>query len=322
MKLVPYSDSESGLWDEFVARSQMATFLHSRRYLAYHKDRFKDCSLLIKDEKENLAGLFLAAVDPGNPRRVISHPGITYGGVLHDGRLRGERMVEAFGALRDYYARQGFETLRYKAIPHIYHRAPSADDSYALFRVGAVRYRCDLSCAIDLANRQPPSERRRRGLKKALKNGVQISEGAQFIEPLWRVIEDNLARKYNLKPVHTSEEIKHLHSLFPQNIAFVVAQVGAEVVAGVTLYMTPNVVHAQYTASSAAGYECAALDAVFAHCIEEAKSRSARYFDFGNSNEDEGRYLNADLHQFKAEFGAGGMVHDFYEIDLAAHSAA
>jgi hypothetical protein len=316
MEVLRYAPAAAESWDEFVARTPAATLLHTRRYLSYHGERFRDLSLLLLDEKERLVGVFPAAVDPRDDKRVVSHPGVTYGGVMHDGRLRGERMIEALKALRDHYAQQGFVTLGYKAVPYIYHREPSSDDLYALFRLGAQRYRCDLSSAIDLAARPEPSDRRRRGLKKALKSGVEIKQGAEFIAPLWRVLEDNLARKHDTKPVHSAQEIAQLHALFPAEIEFIVALLDGQVEAGVVLFATPLVLHAQYIASSNTGHEVCALDALFTHSIAMAQARRTRYFDFGNSNEDEGRYLNAGLFQFKTEFGAGGVAYEFYELSI------
>ena len=315
MKVLPYCEQDHLAWDEFVAHSATATFLHTRRYLSYHGDRFKDVSLLIRDE-DRLVGLFPAAVDPTDERRVVSHPGITYGGILHRGALLGEKMLQALDALRGYYRELGYESLRYKAVPHIYHRIPSADDLYALFRLGAARYRCDLSCAVDLTNRIAPSQRRKRGAKKAAQRGVRIAEGAQFISALWEVLEDNLGRKYNLRPVHSGGEIQLLHERFPEEIEFVAATLDEQVIAGVVLFNTPMVVHAQYTASSLAGNDACALDAIFEYCLIKARDRGARFFDFGNSNEKEGRYLNSGLYRFKTEFGAGGVVHEFYELSL------
>ena len=86
--------------------------------------------------------------------------------------------------------------------------------------------------------------------------------------------------------------------------------------AGVVLFSTSRVAHTQYTTSSVKGHETGALDAVFEHCIGAAQARGVRYFDFGISNEEDGRYLNAPLYQFKSEFGGGGVVHEFYEFRL------
>lgn len=316
LKIFPYSEDNFAMWDEFLATAPMATFLQTRRYLSYHADRFQDVSLMIKDEKNRLVGLFPAAVDPSNSKRVVSHPGITYGGLLHTGNLRGANMLEAFKALRHYYANYGFEALRYKVVPNIYHQVPAADDLYALFRMGAVRYRCDLSCAIDLLNRPTSTKRRRRGLEKALKYGVQIKEGVDFVKDFWKLLEDNLARKIGALPVHSLNEIIYLHSLFPKNIEFVVGLYEHEVVAGIVLFSGPKVLRAQYIGSSQLGNQICALDLLFEHCLKKAQLQSASYFDFGTSNQNEGQYLKASLYQFKSEFGGGGVVQEFYEIPL------
>jgi len=316
LKLFPYCEENAGMWDEFLASTPMATFLQTRRYLSYHAERFEDVSLIIKDRKNRLVGLFPAAVDPSDSKRVVSHPGITYGGLLHAGNLRGAKMLEAFSSLRNYYANYGFEVLRYKVVPYIYHQVPAADDLYALFRMGAVRYRCDLSCAIDLTNQPEPSQRRKRGLKKALEKQIKVDFGSEFAWHLWSVIEDNLSRKYGVKPVHSVKEIIQLHSLFPNNIEFIVGLDENQLLGGVVLFLSPQVVHAQYIASSSTGYQLGVLDAIFQKCIDKAKDMGKRYFSFGISTENDGKYLNINLYQFKSEFGASGVVHEFYDMNL------
>jgi lipid II:glycine glycyltransferase (peptidoglycan interpeptide bridge formation enzyme) len=59
-----------------------------------------------------------------------------------------------------------------------------------------------------------------------------------------------------------------------------------------------------------------ALDAVIEHCIEQAMRDAKRWFDFGISTESQGLVLNEGLYRFKSEFGGGGTVHEFFEIDL------
>lgn len=316
MKVYDYSEECAERWDEFVARASMATFLHTRRFLSYHRNRFEDVSLVIKNREDSLLGVLPAAVDSTDTKRLVSHPGITFGGLIHGRELRGDGLLKAFQAAMDHYAHKGFESLRYKAVPYIYHQIPSSDDLYVLFRMGGVRYRCDLSCAIDLASWPDASHRRERALKKARKNGIEIAQDSGFAGELWKLLEENLARKYDTTPVHSLSEILDLHSFFPKNVEFIVALLGSQVVAGIVLFSTSRVAHVQYAASSAKGHATCALDAVFRHCITQARDRGMRYFDFGISNEDDGRYLNAPLYQFKAEFGGGGVVHEFYEVRL------
>lgn len=199
-------------------------------------------------------------------------------------------------------------------MPRIYHRAPAEDDLYALFRLGARRYRCDLSTAIDLNHRLEISSRRKRALNKALGSGLTLSEDACHAPALWAVLETNLATKHGAMPVHSVAEITLLHSLFPGGIRFVTAHLENKVAAGVVLFLNETTVHAQYIASSDIGHEANALDFVFDWAIRMAKDSNRRYFNFGISCEEDGRILNDGLCRFKAEFGGAGIVHEFYEV--------
>lgn len=315
----PYSTTDADAWDDFCAGALQSTLLHTRRFLSYHGNRFTDRSLIIEDE-DKCVGLFPAALSPSDTTCVVSHPGITYGGVLHQGSLCGERMVAALTEICRYYRAQGKEKLTYKAVPSLYHRAPAQDDLYALFRLGAVRRRCDLSCTIDLQHRLPVSERRRRGLNKARKIGVEVVEGSQHLPALWEVLTENLARKHGVNPVHSLEEILLLAGRFPDHIRCVCARLDGRVIAGVLLFITPTAQHAQYIASSDKGYEVAALDLLFEYSIETAGDQGTLWFDFGISTENQGMVLNDGLFRFKSEFGGGGAVHEFYELNLNRES--
>jgi hypothetical protein len=311
---VPYAGAADE-WDALVVQAPMATFLHTRRFLDHHGDRFRDVSLLLIDDGE-IVGVLPAAVDPTDERRIVSHPGSTYGGVVHDAGLAGEGMIEAIEAIRASYRDQGFEMLTYKAVPYIYHRSPSQDDLYALFRLEAARARVDFSCAIDLDSRRPPTKRRARGLKKARAQEIEVVSSPDVARDLWPVLEENLRDRHGLRPVHTVEEILHLHELFPDEVGFVVGVRDGEVLGGTVTFTTPRVVHAQYTAAGERGREASVLDAIFERCIEESRGSGARFFDFGISTTDNGRRLNAGLHRFKLEFGGGGVTYETYELTL------
>ncbi len=310
-----YRADDAACWDRFCEDSLQSTLLHTRRFLSYHRDRFVDRSLLIEEEGR-LIGLFPAALKPGDESSVISHPGITYGGILHQGGLRGTRMVTALTKVCQYLRAIGHARLLYKAVPFFYHRAPAQDDLYALFRLGATRSRCDLSCIVDLHYRLPVSERRRRCLKKATKAGVEIVEGRQYFAGLWNVLAANLAAKHGARPVHSLDEMLLLAERFPDHIRCICAQRAGEIEAGVVLFVTATTHHAQYIGASAAGYHVSALDRVFEHCMEIAWREGRRWFDFGISNEDQGMVLNDGLYKFKTEFGGSGAVHEFYELNL------
>lgn len=312
--IIPYTPLQEMAWDDFCSGSVNSTFLHTRRFLSYHGDRFADVSVLIM-ESDKVVGVFPAAISPSDETLVVSHPGITYGGIVHRGRLNGIRMIEALLTLSDYYRKCGYHRLQYKVVPYIYTTIPSQDDLYALFRLGAKRTRCDLACTIDLANRQPLSERRRRALKKASKTVIFSSDQSLLVE-LWRVVEQNLVRKHDAIAAHSLEELSQLKDRFPDHISIRCALLDGKVEAGVILFNSPLAWHAQYIASSERGYDVSALDAVFDAAISQATQAGVRYFDFGTSNEQAGLVLNDGLYRFKSEFGGCGVAHEFYELDL------
>ncbi len=311
-----YREQDAEAWDTLTADSWNGTFLHQRRFLAYHGERFQDVSLVVEDDRGRIIGVFPAALDPGRTDTVVSHPGLSYGGLVHNGALRGAVMLEVLQGISGMYREMDLRYLRYKAVPNIYHVVPSADDLYALFRLGAVRYRCDLSAAVDLDSRGKPSKLRLRNLGKAQRAGVRVASGARYLEPFWAVLEENLRIKHNTRPVHTLEEITFLQSRFPEQIRCIVGTIGDRVVAGVVLFHSPRVAHVQYSASTAAGNSVGASTLVMDYATGKSADLGARYFDFGISNEQEGRILNEGLYRFKVSFGAGGVVHEFYEVEL------
>jgi hypothetical protein len=318
LELLEYRDEMAADWDAFCARAVNATLLHTRRFLSYHGERFTDSSLVLVEDGR-WVGLLPAAPHPDRPTTVVSHPGATYGGFVHDGRLLGQRMIDSLSAVTRHFSARGITMMRYKPLPGIYPLLPAQDDLYALFRLGARRVRCDLSSTIDLSERRTPTERRRRALKKALKYVVVArDEDGHRLEQLWSVIEENLARKHETRPVHSFVEIAKLARLFPEAIRVVVGLVEGKVEAGLILFITPRVWHAQYIASSERGYDCSALDAIFDLSLQHAVAAGARYFDFGTSNECEGHTLNDGLYRFKSEFGGGGSAYETYELDLPA----
>jgi len=311
-----YDEQQADRWDAWCGACYGATFLHTRRFLGYHGDRFVDRSLIIENDAGDWLGVMPLAQHPADATQVVSHPGITYGGILHAGRLRGEAMVTALRSAGQWLAALGYRRLLYRPVPYVYALAPAQDDLYALFRLGARLTRRDLSSCIDLQQRLPVSERRRRALKRARLGALTHEVGAARLADLWPVVQDNLARAHGLEPVHTLVEIEDLAARFPQQIECRIVRHEKQVLAGLVLFVTPRVVHAQYIASSERGQDCHALDLLFDRAIEDAQSMRARYFDFGISTVDQGRCLNMGLHQFKSEFGAGGVVHDHYELTL------
>lgn len=313
MKIVPYMPENAEVWDSFIKNCPMATFLHSRRFLSYHGERFNDVSLMFFDEGKLRAVLPAAA----NADSVISHSGATYGGIMHDGWLHGNRMLAALSLAATHYASGGFKKLHYKPVPFIFQQRVYQDDIYALFRLGAVRVRSDLSTAINLRQPGRISSGRKGSRDKSRRAGVCMVDAKNDIGGVWNLIRDNLQRKHSLLPTHSAQELQLLAELFPKNIFFRAAKLHGEgdMLAAGVLFKCNNAIHTQYLAASESGRAVCALDGLIFGMIEELSSET-EWFSFGVSTENGGQVLNQSLYEFKQRFGGSGVVHDFYVIEL------
>ena len=82
-----YEDSLEEQWDKFITEKSInGTFLQSRRFFNYHPaGRFKDVSLVVYNEKNNIAALIPACELEQDGKKVFfSHKGTTFGGIIID----------------------------------------------------------------------------------------------------------------------------------------------------------------------------------------------------------------------------------------------
>ena len=306
-----YTPEDKISWDAFVDGSKNGTFMLKRGYVEYHADRFEDASVIFENEAKELVAVMPAS---RHGDEVRSHGGLTYGGVISDRRMTATKMLEVFNALKAHLKKEGVRSLVYKRIPTIYYSYPADEDVYALFRNGAELFRRDLSTTIDLRNPVPFSSIRTRYVKKARKNGLSVRESADY-DTYISMLTEVLSVRHNVRPPHTAEELSLLASRFPNVIKLFCAYRGYEMLAGVLIFDTPNVVHAQYIANSESGRDVGALDLVMDYLIHEY-SAGRKYFDFGISTEDAGHYLNEGLVGQKEMFGGRGIIYDFYKMEI------
>ena len=308
-----YTTNDKQRWDEFVALSKNATFLHYRDYMDYHSDRFSDHSLMAFNEKGKLIALLPANADGDT---LYSHQGLTFGGWLTQVKhFNANNMLEIFDSMCDYLKTNGFRTLIYKAIPHIYHKYPAEEDLYALFRHKATIETCNLSTtAIPTSTYNKYGNSTKLNIKKAVLSGMTIEESQNFSE-FWQLLDKHLMLRHNATPVHSLEEIELLHSHFPQNIRLFEVRFEKELIAGCVFYITDNVAHSQYTASSEIGMKMNAVAFLHNHLLHNVFVNFP-YYDFGISNENNGRFLNTGLISQKEGLGGRGIAYNIYKIQL------
>jgi len=311
-----YQSTNYSLWNEFVAAAKNATFLFHRDFMEYHSDRFQDYSLLIFDEKENLKAI-LPANKVGDT--IYSHQGLTYGGLILNQKSKLQDVLEITYYILRFLNENKISTLNLKQLPSIYAQFPSEEMEYLSFILNAKLVRRDSLSVLDLKTDYSFSKDRRQAINKGIKNNLVIKEETDF-KAFWNeILIPNLEQKYNAKPVHSLEEITVLKSKFPKNIRQFNAYKEDKIVAGTTIFESENVAHSQYISGNLAKNELGSLDFLHNHLIKNV-FYDKKYFDFGISNENQGKNINQGLLFWKEGFGARTIVQNFYEIETKNYS--
>lgn len=312
-----YNDSMANEWNDFVRASKNGTFLFCRDFMDYHADRYKDASLVFVDKKNNICGLFPANIKGDT---VYSHGGLTYGGFVLNDRAVQTTVNEMFVLAADYYAKNyGAIKIIYKPVPHIYHKLPSEEDLYALFRADAKLIQRGVSSALCPQNHPKQRQSRRGGVVRAQKNNISVEEikdaDSEGLKEFHNLLENILKERHNVAPVHSYYEMQLLMNRFPNEIVLYVAKYKSEILAGSWVFITPAVVHTQYLAASDLGKKLGAEDLLIDWLISE-RFQAAKYFDFGISTENGGSILNKGLIFEKEGFGARSVCYDAYMIKV------
>lgn len=307
-----YQPEDYLLWNNFVKEAKNATFLFHRDFMEYHKDRFEDFSLLIFFNNK------LSAILPANLKNnsLFSHEGLTYGGIVISEKLRSTVFFSIFKKLLIFLKNNGIEELYIKGLPHFYTSQFSDEIKYLQFILSAEVYRKDICSVIDFSAPYEISSSVIRDKKRAISNGYKIDFDGN-LSSFWNdVLIPNLQATFQKKPVHSLNEILYLKSKFPENIKQInVLSNEDRVVGGTTLFFNNQTIHSQYISV----YKNLPIRGVldYLHCsIFDKFNSDYKYFDFGISNENEGRKINKGLLEWKEKFGARAAIQEFYRFEI------
>ena len=305
-----YNETDFEAWNKLVSESKNGTFLFDRNFMDYHKHKFQDFSLMIYNEKNKLIAI-MPAHRIGD--ELYSHLGLTYGGIIIKKDLRLTVFFEVFSEILKFLFQEGIYFLHWKEVPYFYHSYPSDEWKYLAFVTEAELYRRDMCSVINLKEQFVFSKTVVRYAKNVDKQGFIYRKSEEW-DVFWKeILVPELDFYHHVLPAHNLEEIFYLSSKFRDNIHLYTVYSGNEMVGGTVLFIDKNVVHCQYISVKSKFREKKVLDFLFYKLIKE-DFKDYDYFDFGISNEENGRKTNMGLLYWKEGFGARGVSQDFYKI--------
>lgn len=310
-----YTPADAAMWNEFVASARNSTFLFDRGYMDYHADRFADRSLIAM-RRDRPVALLPADITPDGT--LHSHRGLTYGGwILPRRHFDATDMLRLFDSMIQWCRAEGISAIDYKPLPSIYATAPSDEDLYALWRHDAICTERNISATIDIAANPGFDAIQRSKYNRCCRIAAETVEldDDESIGRFHDMLSVCLAMRHDAVPVHSLDELLMLRRRFPQHIRFFATQLDGTMHAGVCVYDFAAVRHCQYTATTPEGRKNNLLTPLTAHLIATMLP-GQRYMDFGTSNEQGGRVLNEGLYAYKASYGATGIIHSRYRLDI------
>ncbi len=323
-----YEEKYEKLWNDFVLHKSInGTFLQSRNFLNYHPaERFEDCSVLVFNDKGNLAAVVPACVqhEADGKKTFFSHKGSTYGGIVIDKKhYNASSLLDIIEKIEEVLKENNFNALYLKITPEIFCTEKPDLLEYLLYYKQYKEY-AELNTYIDFAHYDENvlanfSQGKRTNINNCLKAGLQFKEinGQLDIKEMHALISKNLM-KYHVKPVHTVAELLALKEKYiPNNIKFFACDDREnKIVSGAVVFYFPNTktLHTQYLCADENLAKLSPMSFMYYSMILHAKESGYKKISWGIATEQQGTVLNEGLLSSKEAFGSTYSVNkSFYK---------
>jgi hypothetical protein len=314
-----YASGLRSEWEAVVEASAKGTLLHSRAFLDYHGDRFRDRSLVFFAPGDpHPFGIWPIVEAPEDRRLLISHAGSTFGGLV----LRGSNPVRTAGCIAAGARRlmaEGYRAIRNKLVPVLLTAQPDETDLRIFLRSGRI-LRADLWSLVRLDRFYRPAAKRRASVRAAERHALRLRDGdrdedwAQF----HALLHGNLAERHGVAPVHSLQELRDLRARLGSRSGLLLAfSADGNLAAGTWLIdYGHGTRHTQYIASSEEGRRDGAVDLLLATAIDRATRQGMTQFSFGINTLPDGVATNLGLMRYKLRFGGGVCTQLQIECEL------
>lgn len=315
-RVEPFSEQHEVQWDEFVQQESLnGTFLHTRKFLNYHKSgKFEDVSLEVYKKNKLVAVCPACRIKDGADNIFYSHLGSTFGGIIFSRDIYcAEEIIELVLIVEKYIKDIGFNKIIMKLVPDIYCKTSMSLFEYVLRYQGYSNY-VELNSYVNLEYDetiiwQKMDRNKKRNINKCEEQKLWFRklDSDDELGQFWQLLKINLS-KHGLKPIHSLDEILEFHHYrLKEETVFYGVGLGQELMAAGMMFVFDkvNILHAQNLSYNPfVEREFSPITYLYYKIIMEAKKEGYCRLTWGVSTEDHGKMLNMGLIRNKESYGS------------------
>ena len=323
IKIIEYNDAQASLWDFLVEKSNNGTIYHTQKFLKYHpKGRFNNFHHIINVDDKPCCVISGCIMESEKGKTFVSYPGASVGGFVLPESFGLEDTDNVIYAFLDYLKEQDFKRIEITLPPIFYSTKQNNHSDFILSREGFSFKKREISSVIPLVYKDDdilktfePSTRR--SVKKAISSGVEvhIDDSEKAYCDYYRILEENLGMRHNVKPVHTIKEMLDIKARFPDRVFLFTANHSGKIIGGIWfIKVNCNVSVAFYISHDKTYQELRPINLLYYETIKKAVSLEQKYYELGLFTVN--MAPNYGLGRFKEGFGAQGLFRDYFRKDF------
>ena len=322
--IIPYDKKQLAAWESLVENSNNGTIYHTQKFLGYHPEgRFNNFHHLIAIDGKPCCVIPGCVTESDKGKTFVSYMGASVGGFVVPEDFGLEDTDNVICAFLTYLKENKFRRIEITPPPVFYARRQNNHADFILSREGFGFKKREITSVITL--NYPDGDilktfesSTRRSVKKAISSGVQvvIDDSEKAYRDYYRILEQNLGQRHNVKPVHTVEEMMDLKRRFPENIFLFTACHSGKIIGGIWVFKINRDVSVAFYISHDNEYqELRPINLLYYETLQKTASWGQKYFELGLFTVN--MAPNYGLGRFKESFGAQGLFRDYFRKDLA-----
>lgn len=326
-KIKKFNKENEEIWDYFVLNSSVnGTFLHTRKFLNYHKSKFIDSSYLIYNDNEEIIAVCPACELYDNNRKVLfSHKGSTFGGlVINNNYYDLQNVLKIINLLEKKLIEDDFTKIYLKITPSLFSKESSDLLDFCLKYNNYLNY-SDLNLYIDFNNYNNDilsniKQGKRGNIKNCIKNNFNLKrlDNDKEIIEFYNILCITL-NKYQAKPVHNINELLDFKNYrLKDECEFFGIYNYDKMIAGSMMFYFNNIkcAHTQYLCSLPEYNKLSPMTFMYYCMIIEAKQKNYQKLSWGIVTENDGKFINLGLAKSKLSYGSKYSINTIYYKNL------